>query len=45
MLDIEKDLRKNGIEPATDTARRRAMAEVCNICYVSTKYRIRRSCI
>ena len=28
MLDIEKDLQKNGMKPATDTAKRRAMAEV-----------------
>ncbi|KAK9950199.1 hypothetical protein M0R45_005700 [Rubus argutus] len=27
MLDIEKDFQKNGIKPATDTAKRRAMAQ------------------
>ncbi|KAG8389987.1 hypothetical protein BUALT_Bualt01G0036500 [Buddleja alternifolia] len=28
MLDIEKDLQKNGMRPATNTAKRRAMAEI-----------------
>jgi len=27
-VDIEKDLQKNGMKPATDTAQRRAMAQV-----------------
>lgn len=31
MLDIEKDLQKNGMKPATNTAKRRAMAEVHGI--------------
>lgn len=31
MLDIEKDLQKNGMKPATNTARRRAMAYVHGI--------------
>ncbi|WOL14147.1 transcription initiation factor IIE subunit beta [Canna indica] len=31
MVDIEKDLQKNGMKPATNTARRRAMAEVHGI--------------
>ncbi|KAL7138544.1 hypothetical protein ABFS83_10G170900 [Erythranthe nasuta] len=28
MLDMERDLQKNGMKPATDTARRRAMADL-----------------
>jgi transcription initiation factor TFIIE subunit beta len=28
MLDIEKDLQKNGMKPATNTAQRRALSEV-----------------
>lgn len=28
MIDIEKDLQKNGMKPATNTAKRRAMAQV-----------------
>lgn len=28
MLDIEKDLQKNGMKPATNTAKRRAMAQL-----------------
>ncbi|CAI9093986.1 OLC1v1029614C1 [Oldenlandia corymbosa var. corymbosa] len=31
MLDIEKDLQKNGMKPATNTAKRRAMAQVHGI--------------
>ncbi|KAL6556750.1 hypothetical protein OROHE_006626 [Orobanche hederae] len=31
MLDIEKDLQKNGMKPATHTAKRRAMAQVHGI--------------
>ncbi|XP_051150949.1 uncharacterized protein LOC127265263 [Andrographis paniculata] len=31
MLDIEKDLQKNGMKPATNTAKRRAMANVHGI--------------
>ncbi|KAF9617581.1 hypothetical protein IFM89_037393 [Coptis chinensis] len=31
MIDIEKDLQKNGMKPATNTARRRAMAQVHGI--------------
>lgn len=31
MIDIEKDLQKNGMKPATNTAKRRAMAQVHGI--------------
>lgn len=31
MVDIEKELHKNGMKPATNTAKRRAMAEVHGI--------------
>ena len=31
MLDIEKDLQKNGMKHATNTAKRRAMAQVHGI--------------
>ncbi|KAK6137513.1 hypothetical protein DH2020_028766 [Rehmannia glutinosa] len=31
MLDIEKDLQKNGMKPATNTAKRRAMAQIHGI--------------
>lgn len=31
MIDIEKDLQKNGMKPATNTAKRRAMAQVNGI--------------
>ncbi|KAL3498797.1 hypothetical protein ACH5RR_041529 [Cinchona calisaya] len=31
MIDIEKDLQKNGMKPATNTAKRRSMAEVHGI--------------
>ncbi|KAF5197115.1 Transcription initiation factor iie subunit beta, partial [Thalictrum thalictroides] len=31
MIDIEKDLTKNGMKPATNTAKRRAMAQVHGI--------------
>ena len=31
MLDIEKDLQKNGMKPATNTAQRRAAAQVQGI--------------
>ena len=31
MLDIEKDLQKNGMKPATNTAKRRAQAQVQGI--------------
>ncbi|KAE8690076.1 omega-amidase NIT2-A-like [Hibiscus syriacus] len=33
MLDIEKDLQKNGMEPATNTAKRRAAAQVQGISF------------
>ncbi|CAI0414399.1 unnamed protein product [Linum tenue] len=31
MLDIERDLQKNGMKPATDTAKRRAAAQIDGI--------------
>ncbi|KAK9160549.1 hypothetical protein Syun_006890 [Stephania yunnanensis] len=31
MIDIENDLQKNGMKPATNTAKRRAMAQVHDI--------------
>ncbi|XP_065850522.1 uncharacterized protein [Euphorbia lathyris] len=39
MLDIEKDLQKNGMKPATNTAKRRAAAQVQGI---STKPKIKK---
>uniref|UniRef100_A0A2P2JXE2 Transcription initiation factor IIE subunit beta n=2 Tax=Rhizophora mucronata TaxID=61149 RepID=A0A2P2JXE2_RHIMU len=39
MLDIEKDLQKNGMKPATNTAKRRAAAQVHGI---STKQKIKK---
>ncbi|XP_042752384.1 uncharacterized protein LOC111891002 [Lactuca sativa] len=32
MLEIELDLQKNGMKPATNAAKRRVMAQNCNIC-------------
>ncbi|KAJ6807200.1 general transcription factor IIE subunit 2 [Iris pallida] len=37
MMDIEKDLQKNGMKPATNTAKRKAMAEVYGLPTNKTK--------
>lgn len=37
MMDIEKDLQKNGMKPATNTAKRKAMAEVYGLPTTKTK--------
>ncbi|XP_071741421.1 uncharacterized protein [Rutidosis leptorrhynchoides] len=39
MLDIEQDLQKNGMKPATNTARRRVMAQNGN---VSSKLKLKK---